>query len=316
MSLLIALLIAAAGTVHSPARMMPAARAKPDSVAARPETTTASPASSSDQHAIGEEVIKGQTEIRIQDVKPYFPPQFDPYSPVSQLLAPENYVLDDGLYHSVDSMTIPQHFAHSSFLRIPTEHNFIYGDMMVFLPAFEQRVVNWDLVVSNSLGETVRRIAGKGQPPAVITWDGKTDAGEPIAPGEVYSFTFNAYDAQGNQTRIPGTPQRVNGMVQQVGDECVVSVAADQLFAEGSAQLLEQAAPRLDESANVIKEKFKKEVVAYVYTEQEQLSAERCRVIQVELSRRVVLPEGALQVVPRFVPGLQPKLSKVEIHIL
>ena len=291
------------------------APARPAPAAARPETTASRPTQSGDQHAIGEEVIKGETEVKIKDMKPYFPPQIDPFSPVNELLAPKSYVLDDALYHSVDSMTIPQHFAHSSYLRVPTERNLIYGDMMVFLPSFEQRVANWELVVSNSLGETVRRIARKGQPPAVIVWDGKTDAGEPIAPGEVYSFTFNAYDAQGNQTRIPGTPQRVNGVVQQFGEEWVVSIAADQVFAEGGAQLLEQAAPRLDEAANVVKEKFKNQVVVYVYTEQERLSAERCRVIEGELTRRVVLPDGALRVVPRFVPGLQPKLSKIEIRI-
>lgn len=292
------------------------APARPDPTAARPESTASRPAQSGDQHAIGEEVIKGETEVKIEDMKPYFPPQIDPFTPVNELLAPESYVLDDALYHSVDSMTIPQHFAHSSYLRIPIERNFIYGDMMVFLPSFEQRVATWNLEVSNSLGETVRRIARKGQPPAVITWDGKTDAGEPIAPGEVYSFTFNAYDAQGNQTRIPGTPQRVNGMVQQIGEEWIVSIAADQVFAEGGAQLLEQVTQRLDEAANIVKEKFKKEVVVYVYTEQERLSAERCRVIQAELSRRVVLPAEALKVVPRFVPGLQPKLSRIEIRIL
>lgn len=308
MTLLLAALLFAQPLAPAPAR--------PKSAPARPETTAARPAKNGDQHAIGEEVIKGETEVRIQDMKPYFAPQIDPFSPVNELLAPENYVLDDALYHSVDSMTVPQHFVHSSYLRVPLERNFIYGDMMVFLPSFEQRLATWELVVSNSLGETVRRVTRKGQPPAVIAWDGKTDAGEPIAPGEVYSFTFSAYDAQGNQTRIPGTPQRVNGIVQQTGEEWVVSVAADQLFAEGGAQLLEQAGPRLDEAANIIKEKFKKQVVVYVYTEQEKLSAERCRVMQAELSRRIVLPNEALKVAPRFVPGLQPKLSKVEVHVL
>jgi len=248
------------------AQLAPApTRSEPE--AARPESTAARSTRGGDQHAIGEEVIKGETDVRIEDMKPYFPPQIDPFAPVNELLAPESYVLDEALYHSFDSMTIPQHFAHSSYLRIPVERNFIYGDMMVFLPSFELRVATWNLEVSNSLGETVRRIAHKGQPPGVITWDGKTDAGEPIAPGEVYSFTFNAYDAAGNQTRIPGTPQRVNGLVQQVDEEWVVSIAADQIFAEGGAQLLEQAAPRLDEAANVVKEKFKNQVVVYVYTE-------------------------------------------------
>jgi hypothetical protein len=287
-----------------------------ETTAARPESAATPSAGTVDQHAIGEEVIKGETEVKIEDMKPYFPPEIDPFSPVDELLAPETYVLDDALSRSVDSLTIPQYFAHSSYLRIPTERDFVYGDMMVFLPAFEQRVTHWDLQVSNSLGETVRRIAHRGQPPAVITWDGRTDTGEPIAPGEVYSFTFNAYDAQGNQTRIPGTPQRVNGVVQEVDDEWVVSIAADRVFIADGAQLLEQAAPRLDEAANVVKERFKRQVVVYVYSELERLSAERCRVIEAELSRRVVLPAGALSIVPRFVPGLQPKLSKIEIRVL
>jgi hypothetical protein len=308
MTMLIAVLLFAQPLAPAPAG--------PPPDATLPESTAARPVRGGDQHAIGEEVIKGETEVKIEDMKPYFPPQIDPSSPVKELLVPGSYVLDDALHRSVDSMTIPQHFAHSSFLRVPIERNFIYGDMMVFLPSFEQRVATWNLEVSNSLGETVRRIARKGQPPAVITWNGLTDAGEPIAPGEVYSFTFNAYDAQGNQTRIPGTPQRVDGMVQQMGEEWVVSIAADQLFAEGSPMLLEQAAPRFDEAANIVKEKFKKQVVVYVYTEQERLTAERCRAIETELDRRWVLPREALNVVPRFVPGLQPKLSKIEIHIL
>jgi len=307
MTFIVAILLLAQPLAPAPAGPKPAAG---------PESTAARPAPNDDRHAIGEEVIKGETEVKIEDMRLHFPPQIDFLSPVKELLAPENYVLDDALYRSVDSLTIPQHFVHSSFLRVPIERSFIYGDMMVFLPSFEQRVANWDLEVSNSLGEIIRRVARKGQPPAVITWDGKTDAGEPIAPGEVYGFTFNAYDAQGNQTRIAGTPQRVNGMVQQIGEEWVVSVAADQLFTEGGAQLLEEAAPRLDEAANIIREKFKKQVVVYVYTEQERLSAERCRAVETELSRRVMLPSEALSVVPKFVPGLQPKLSKVEIRVL
>jgi len=288
--------------------------AKPDATAvSKPDTAAKKP---SDSHAIGEEVITGEAEVKINDTKIWFPPQIDPFTPVNNLLTPESYVLDEALYQSVDSMTIPHHFIHSSYLRVPVERNFIYGDIMVFLPSFESRVATWELVVANSLGETVRRVSGKGQPPAILSWDGKTDNAEAIATGEVYSFTFNAYDAQGNQTRIPGQPQRINGMVYNQHDEWVVAIAADQLFSGDGTQLQEQAAERLDEAANIVKEKFKKEVVVYVYSEQEKLSSERCRIMKSELGRRVVLPAEALKAAPRFIPGLQPKFSKVEIHIL
>jgi flagellar motor protein MotB len=292
----------------SPAAITPPTAAKPDSTA-----RTAKP---TDEHGLGEVGITAQADMKIADLKPYFAPQIDPFGPVDEMLTSETYVLDDALYHSVDSMTIPQHFTHSSYLRSPVEKNLIYGDIMVFLPSFETRVATWDLVVSNSLGETVRRVTRKGQPPAVITWDGKTESGEGIVPGEVYSFTFNAYDAQGNQTRIPGTPQRVNGLVQNIGDEWVISIAADQLFGDNNAVLLDQAIPILDEVGNLVKERFKKQVVVYVYSEMEKVSAERCRVMQAELARRVVLPPEALKTAPRFVPGLQPKASKIEVHVL
>jgi len=267
-------------------------------------------------HTIGEEVIVGETEVKIQDPKLYFPPQIDPWSPINDLLAPESYVFDEGLFRAIDSLTVPHHFIHSSFLRVPVEKSFIYGEILVFLPSFEHRVATWELIIANSLGETVRRVREKGQPPAVITWDGKTDKGEPIATGEVYSFTFNAYDAQGNQTRIQCEPQRINAVVWKEKQEWVVSVAADQLFGSEGAQLLTEAEARLDEIANVIKERFSKEVVVYVYSAKEKLSNDRCQVIEGEISRRVVLPKGALKVAPRFIPGLQPKHSKVEIHII
>jgi outer membrane protein OmpA-like peptidoglycan-associated protein len=239
----------------------------------------------------------------------------DPFSPINSMLAPDNYVLDEGLYRSVDSMTIPQQSTHSSYLRVPVERDFIYGDLMVFMPSFESRVATWELVVSNSLGETVRRVSRKGQPPAVMTWDGKTDAGDAITVGEVYGFVFNAYDAQGNQTRIPGTPQRINAISYPFENEWVVAVAADNIFKDGSASLTDKAAARLDEAANIVKEKYKKEVVVYIYSEQEKLSTDRCRVIQEEVARRTVLPQGALKVAPRFILGLQPKFSKVEFRI-
>jgi hypothetical protein len=291
----------------------PLAAPAPDTT---PKPAPVQPAPSGDQHGLGEEVISGQAEVKILDTKTYFAPQIDPFAPINSLLAPESYVLDEALNHSVDSMTIPQQFIHSSYLRVPLERGFIYGDVMLFLPSFDNRVATWELVIANSLGETVRRISKKGQPPAVLSWDGRSDKGEVIATGEVYSFTFNAYDARGNQTRIPGTPQRVNAIAYQADGEWVVAIAADQIFAEGSAQLLEPAAARIEEAVNIIKEHFRREVVVYVYTEQEPLSAERCRVMQAEIGRRVVLPRETLKVAPRFIPGLQPKFSKVEIHIL
>jgi len=291
----------------------PAAPVAPDTAAARPDSVKAAPPSG--EHGLGEEVISGKAEMNITDTKTFFAPQLDPFTPIDRMLVPESYVFDDALYRTVDSLTIPSQFISSSFIRVPVERDFIYGDIMVFLPTFEKRVATWELVVANSLGETVRRVKQKGQPPAVISRDGRTDSGEPIITGEIYSFTFNAYDAHGNQTRTPVSPQRMGGIVYEQDGARVISMAADLVFSGDGTQLHEGAGRRLDEVANIIKRDFRKEVVVYVFSEQEQLSAARCAALLGELKSRTVLPPEALKVAPRFIPGLKPKFSKVEVHV-
>ncbi len=268
------------------------------------------------EHTLGEELITGEAELKASDQKYFSPLPFDPWSPVNDLLVSDSYILDNALIKSIDSMTVPQRLIRSSFLRIPVERSFIYGDVLVFLPKFEKRVATWELLIANSLGETVRRIRESGHPPAAITWDGRDDKGEPVMTGEIYSFTFYAYDAQGNQTRISCEPQQINAIVWQEKNGWLASIAADVIFQAGEVRLQADANIRLDEIANLIKERFKKEVVIYVYTEIERLSSERSRVIEVEIKKRVVLPKDALKVAPRFIPGLQPKNSRIEVHIL
>jgi hypothetical protein len=285
----------------------------PDTATAVPieESTAATPKS---EHDFAEN-IKGTERLKIEELKPQFFPMIDPYEPINSLLKAERYVFDDKLYSAIDSLTIPSHYLHSSFLRIPVVDRLIKGDVLIFLPKFEKNVATWELVVSNSLGETVRRIRRKGNPPNLITWDGRDDQGRVINTGETYDFTFYAYDAVGNQTRIPGRPQRILGMMYQDAGEWIVTIAGDEVFEKGSTQLSASAKRWLDEATNLVKEKFKSEAVVYVYTEREALSTDQCDIVVAELVRRQVMPKDAVKSAPRFIPGLQPKFSKVEIHV-
>jgi flagellar motor protein MotB len=271
--------------------------------------------SANSQHEIGEEVITGQAQMTIDDGKIYTTPLIDPFEPLQDLLKSDKYVFDDKFYDEIDRLTIPNQFLHSSYLRLPVEQEIITGDVLLFLPKFETNVADWELVVTNSLGATVRRITKKGSPPALISWDGRTDNGEMLITGEVYNFTFYAYDALGNQTRINGKPQRISGIVYQERGEWIITIAGEVIFNRGNSEFTDQARQRINEVANIVKEKFKNQVIIYVYTENEPLSQARCNILQKEIASRIVLPKEALAIVPRFIPGLQPKFSKIEIHI-
>jgi len=287
----------------------------PDTTAEVPIEESGAPAQPKGEHELGTQEIKGIERLKIEELKPQFFPMIDPYEPINSILKTEKYVFDERIYDVIDSLTVPSHYLHSSYLRTPVADRLIKGDVLVFLPRFEKNVANWELVVSNSLGETVRRVKRKGNPPNIITWDGRDEKAATINTGEIYDFTFYAYDAVGNQTRIPGRPQRVLGILTQDGGEWVITIAGDEIFEARTTRMTPNAKRWLDEAANIVKEKFKHEAVVYVYTEREDLSKEECNVVVSEIPKRQVMPRDALKSAPRFTPGLQPKYSKVEIHI-
>lgn len=297
---------------------MVAAQSKPDTL--KKDTTLTKPQEKK-EYELGEEVITGAATFKITDSKIYFPPMIDPLGPVNELLKSDEYIFDEKLASEINSKTIPLQILRSSFLRVPLRREFFYGDVLLFIPKFEKSVASWELVISNSLGETVRRITRKGNPPPIISWDGRTDSKDMVITGEIYTFTFNAYDALGNQTRIPGKPQKISGIVYEEKGETIITIAGDEIFQRGSEQFTLQAESRIVEATNVIKERFKsrksggKEIVIYVYSENEELSLKRCNILSNEFSKRMVLPSERLKVAPRFIPGLQPKFSKVEIRI-
>jgi hypothetical protein len=288
---------------------------QPDTAKEVPIEETGTTPTPKGEHELGIEEIKAEERLKVEELKPQFFPMIDPYEPINSVLKLEKYVFDDKIFNTIDSIGVPSHYLHSSYLRTPVVDRLVRGDVLVFLPRFERNVANWELVVSNSLGETVRRVKRKGNPPSIISWDGRDENGTVINTGEVYDFTFYAYDAVGNQTRIPGRPQRIPGLLYQDTGEWVVTIAGDEVFEARTTRMMPDAKRWLDEAANVIKEKFKSEAVVYVYTEREDLSSEECQKVVSEIQARLVLPKDALKSAPRFTPGLQPKFSKIEIHI-
>lgn len=267
------------------------------------------------EHDIGEEVIKGAIKMRIDESMVYLEPAIDPFAPLESLIAQERYIFDEKLYATIDAINTPILYLHSEYLRIPLVERFMYGSIALFVPRFERTVSSWELVVTDANGKSVRRYAERGLPPPSISWDGRTDDGEMCNMGEVYNYVFSAFDAVGNPTRITGRSYTFNGIVYEDNQSTIIAVSSGVLFGAGTAAPDVQNAAYLDEIANIIKEKFKKEVVVYSYSESEALARQRGEAVMNELVNRSVLPATAIKNAPRFISGLLPKYSKVEIVI-
>jgi hypothetical protein len=80
---------------------------------------------------------------------------------------------------------------------------FATGPVARFRPEL-QDVDRWTLTVANSLGQSVVRFTGRGNPPHEIAWDGRTTSGGLVVPGLTYSYVMEAFDRAGNRRNFVG----------------------------------------------------------------------------------------------------------------
>ncbi|MGB3479128.1 MAG: hypothetical protein WBB67_08205 [bacterium] len=267
------------------------------------------------EHDIGEEVIKGEAELKIQDRKILLWPELKPFAPLDSVISQEKYLFDEKLYSTIDELNTPILYLHSEYLRVPLLSRFMYGSIALFIPRFEKTVSSWELVITDTKGDIIRKFAERGLPPSSISWNGRTDNGDMSNMGETYNYVFTAFDAVGNPTRITGRSYKFNGIVYDEKNTKIVVVASNELFNEKTSTFSRDAPGYLDEAANIVKENFKREIVVYSYSESEVLARSRGNAVMNAVTERVVLPDGAIKIAPRFIPGLQPKYSKIEIVI-
>ena len=266
-------------------------------------------------HDIGEEVIKGESEMKIQDLKIILDPSLKPFAPLDSVISQEKYIFDEKLYMTIDAMNTPILYLHSEYLRVPLVSRLMYGSIALFVPRFEKTVASWELLITDTNGSVIRKYAERGLPPPSISWDGRTNEGEMCNMGEVCNYVFTAFDAVGNPTRISGRSYKFSGIVYDEQRTKIIAIASNVLFSGQTTSFSEEAADYLDEVANVIKDNFKKEVVVFSYSQSETLAKSRGSAIMNEIIERVVLPEEGIKTAPRFIPGLEPKYSKIEIVV-
>jgi len=280
---------------------------------ARPDTSQ----QSTQPYDMGAEVVKVLQQMKIEEPKPKFFPTVDPYDPINTALRTDKYVYDERLYDNIDSSGGPEFTLASGYFRRPVVERFGTLPMPVNSPDFGGKVADWDLVISNSAGENVRRISGAGNPPQIINWDGTDDRGTMLATGETYSFTFYSTDAAGHQVRVPGQPQRISGLLYQdrSADDWVTTMACDEVFVPGGTFFTDNAPDWFDAIGNVINEKFHSQVNIYVYSEKQSLAQDRTDLLLAQLRQRVLLPGDAVKAVPVTLSESDARLSRIEIQI-
>ncbi len=117
-----------------------------------------------------------------------------------------------------------------------------------------EMVRTWRLTIMDSPGETLHAIEGRGGPPEVIRWDGRTDHDQLVKAGEVYQYQIMLEYADGSRST---SARRVFG----VNRTAVISLnLTGGVFASGSVQLTPKARAVLRDTAQTLR-KFPREKI-------------------------------------------------------
>lgn len=122
----------------------------------------------------------------------------------------------------------------------------------VFHTQFEQ-VSRWQLNITASNGGLFRTIAGEGNPPAEIAWDGKSNSGDPLIAGENYAYNFTAVDKAGNKKTFPGSSFSVPAFYILLDGGLLIGLDSSRLFTTDRIRLLPQAKRYAREIAGLIR---------------------------------------------------------------
>ena len=119
---------------------------------------------------------------------------------------------------------------------------------------FDVPVKRWELKIMDPKGDVVHVLSGKGQPPAVIGWDGQYGSHQKIKGGDIYHYQLALEHQNGSRTT---SDRRIFGIDQAK----VISVnLTGQAFVSNSAELSQKARGILKETAKILR-KFPDEKV-------------------------------------------------------
>ena len=128
------------------------------------------------------------------------------------------------------------------------------GEGVVFTPVAQGnlKMARWTLkVYAEKQEDPLRELAGEGNPPAAISWDGKDRDGKDVEGGKIYRAVFTAVAAVGTEENAESAPLQ-SDFGAYTGKQALTMNLVRVMFEPNSADLSEEAKKSLADAANTI----------------------------------------------------------------
>ena len=155
---------------------------------------------------------------------------------------------------------------------------------------------HWQLTITDFRGSPCRNYEGGGEPPRMVSWDGKTDSGEMLRVGYPYAYVFtttdkgtNTYNYAGESFRLPALDYREDG-------DRVLELAGGELFARRESELTGSGEGWLVRAADEIRRHPYSPVRVVVTAEAVDLAEQRAQTVAHFLADSMILPREQVEI--------------------
>ncbi len=267
---------------------------------------------------VQEEVVEAEAQLRIDDAE----------KPLSILAVPARAVMDSfltasnrrlmlGFFLPSESLVVRASRLPQPYLRKPPVDVTITPEVVLELPHLKKssRYKRWRVEVYDALGNPVKTFEGNGHPPEKIIWDGITDGGTPIIPGEAYSVMVIRITERGKERTTPVGIVKIPAILTRVPTGEVVAIWDSRVvFQEKTAVPLPRAfRGPLQEMVNVLLTHTKENARIYVYADPEYLGVDQANYLLNLLREQIPFSTAAWKVEVRFFQPGEFRVPRIEI---
>ncbi|MEJ2307203.1 MAG: hypothetical protein P8Y30_06635, partial [candidate division WOR-3 bacterium] len=267
------------------------------------------------QEEISKEVIKGKYLGKIEEKKPPTELKYDIFEVVEPYGIEGSNIYDAELQVHSEISSTPLPILASNQIRKPWLANILTLPIKISNISVEKDVKQWELVVTDALGQVFRTFAGMGNPPEVIEWDGKDSKDNMIDPGRNYSYYLRVIDKENESSFQLGKKVKVPALYWKEEFNSVVRLDGRIVFEKNSATISEAGKDLLEEAADYVRKDIDKRLRVIVYSQNENLAMERTKKIANFLLDRIILPEKAVASVIGYESVGDKRTDRIDITI-
>ncbi len=267
------------------------------------------------QEEITREVIKGKYLGKIDEKKPPSELKYDIFEVIKPYGIEGSNIYDMELQVHSEISSTPLPFLASDQIRRPWLGNILTLPIKISNISVEKDVTQWELVITDAMGEVFRTFAGMGNPPKVVEWDGKDSKDNMMDPGRNYSYYLRVIDNENKPSFHLGKKVRVPALYWKEELKSVVRLDGRIVFEKNSAHISKAGKDLLEEAADYVRKDIGKRLRVIVYSQNEDLAMERTKKIANFLLDRIILPEKAVTSVIGYESVGDKRTDRIDITI-